>query len=106
MRSRAQRRLPTLAEKATQRLGKSDLAGVRPDDVMGQARATLLSIARGHGGPRAWERLLAAQRVLAADQPSMFTDDQLLLELKHRTALLEGCSGHCHCGRRGVPERP
>ena len=59
---RATKVASALAEKAGERLAERDRAGIHPNDILQEARATIISIARGHGGPRARERLQAAQR--------------------------------------------
>ena len=105
MKPGTRRHASTVAEKAAQRLAKRDFVGIDPGDALGLAAATLRSIARGRGGPNAWERFQAAQQVLASDV-SVFTDDQLVFEMSRRTAVYRGCAGHCHCSRQGPSRVP
>jgi len=102
MKPGTRRHASTVAEKAAQRLAKRDFVGIDPGDALGLAAATLRLVARGRGGPNAWERFQAAQQVLRSDV-SGFTDDQLVFEMTRRTAQYRGCAGRCHCYRQAGP---
>jgi hypothetical protein len=86
-----------LAEKAGERLAERDRAGIHPNDILQQARATIVSIARGRGGPRAWERLQAAQHVLSREYLPLLTDEQLLFEVYRRAGPPCRCGGTHVC---------
>ncbi len=86
-----------LAAKAGERLAERDRAGIHPNDILELARATIVSIARGHGGPRAWERLQAAQHVLSREYLPKLTAEQLLFEVNRRVAPVCSCGGKHVC---------
>jgi hypothetical protein len=75
-----------LVAMAGRRLVKDQFAGIPDDDILQQARVTIEAVAEGRGGPRAAARLAAAQVVLSKAFLPLLTDQQLLYELKRRTA--------------------
>jgi len=75
-----------LVAMAGRRLVKDQFAGIPDDDILQQARVTIEAVAEGRGGPRAEARLAAARVVLSKAFLPLLTDQQLLYELKRRTA--------------------
>jgi hypothetical protein len=77
---------PSLVAMAERRPIESEFAGIPEDDILQQARVTIDAVAEGRGGPRAAARLAAAQVVLSKAFLPHLTDQQLLYEVKRRTA--------------------
>jgi len=75
-----------LVAMAGHRLVKGQFAGIPEDDILQQARVAIEAVAEGHGGPRAAARLAAVRIVLSKAFLPLLTDQQLLYELKRRTA--------------------
>ena len=76
-----------LAALAAARLLEEDTAGIDSTDILQLARAGIVVVMRGRGGPRPLERLNLAKAVLSRDFLPLLTEEQLLFEIERRNAI-------------------
>ena len=76
-----------LAALAAARLLEEDTAGIDSTDILHLARAGIVAVMRGRGGPTPLERLNLAKVVLSRDFLPLLTEEQLFFEIERRNAI-------------------